>query len=282
MRLLASTILLPAILWAATPDLRTAERFYGQARYSEALQAVTPVSDRDGGALFLAGRAAYGLGDYRKATDFLEKAVALQPADSARHLWLGRAFGRRAETSLPFMAPRYASRARQSFEKAVQLDPANGDALGDLFEYYLQAPGFLGGGLDKAKAILPKFRAIGPADYEFASAKLAEAEKDFAGAEQYLLRAVKLMPKSAGRVLDVAGFLSRQGRFQESVPWLDRAKTLAPGDPEVLYRTAEIYIESRQNLSMARTLLQEYLRANLNPDLPSRTEAEKLLKKAGG
>ena len=33
---------------------------------------------------------------------------------------------------------------------AAQLEPANPEILGDLLEYYLEAPGFLGGGFDKA------------------------------------------------------------------------------------------------------------------------------------
>ena len=46
-----------------------------------------------------------------------------------------------------FTATGLASKARQNFERAVQLDPQNREALSDLFEYYLEAPGFLGGGL---------------------------------------------------------------------------------------------------------------------------------------
>ena len=63
--------------------------------------------------------------------------------------WLGKAQGRRAETASPFTAPSYASKARQAFEKSVELDGKNLEAINDLFSYYLEAPGFLGGGLNK-------------------------------------------------------------------------------------------------------------------------------------
>ena len=42
------------------------------------------------------------------------------------------------------------------FERAVALDPANREAVGDLFDYYLGAPGFLGGGANKRKRWLRK------------------------------------------------------------------------------------------------------------------------------
>lgn len=241
-----------------------------------------PLLPGGGDALLLAGRAAYGMGDYKKATDYLEKATAQNPGNSLYFLWLGRAFGRRAETSLPFTAPHYASKARQNFEKAVELDASNGEALNDLFEYYLEAPGFLGGGLDKAQALLPKIKSVDPAEHEFAMAKLLESRKDFHNAEQHLRRAAEIAPKSVGRVLDVARFLARQGRFPESVNWLHRAETMAPKHPEVLFQTAQTYIEAKQNLEEARKMLEQYLRTQLNPDLPSREEAEKLLKQASG
>lgn len=282
MRILFLGAALGALLFAAPVELRKAEELYQQTRYREALHAVQPLLGQDSGALLLAGRAAYGLGDYRKATEFLEQLTQREPSNSNAYHWLGRTFGRRAETSFPLTAPHYASKARQSFEKAVELNPANGEALNDLFEYYLQAPGFLGGGLDKAQALLPKIKAIDTAEQEFALARLQEARKDFPGAENHLRRAAELAPKSVGRVLDVARFLARRGRFPESVTWLGRAEKIAPKSPQVLFQTAQMYIEAKQNLPAARALLQEYLRAPLNPELPAREEAEKLLKQTAG
>lgn len=282
MRITLLGLAFATLAMAAPEPLRNAEALYQQTRYRDALQAVQPLLGHNSDALLLAGRAAYGMGDYRKATDFLERAVQANPSNSHYYHWLGRAFGKRAETSIPITAPHYASKARQNFEKAVQLDASNGEALNDLFEYYLQAPGFLGGGLDKAQGLLAKIKAIDPAEYEFAQSKLMEARKDFNNAEQHLRRAADLAPKSVGRVLDVARFLARHGRFNESVTWLGRAETIAPKDPQVMFKTAQTYIEAKQNLPAARSLLQSYLRAPLNPDLPTREEAEKLLKQASG
>ena len=61
--------------------------------------------------------------------------------------WEG--YGRRAETANPLSAPMLASKARKAFEKSVELDERNLEAINDLFSYYMEAPGFLGGGLDK-------------------------------------------------------------------------------------------------------------------------------------
>jgi len=282
MRLLLSGLLFVLLAAGSPADLQKAEALYRQTRYREALQLVQPFTGKDAAAQFLAGRAAYGLADYKKAVSFLESAVASNPNNADYIHWLGRAFGMRADTALPITAPHYASKARQNFEKAVQVNPANGEALNDLFEYYLQAPGFLGGGLDKAQSLIEKIRAVDPAEAEFALSKLHEARKDFHTAEQHLRRAADLAPKSVGRVLDVARFFARHNRFPESVTWLQRASKLSPKDPQVLFKTAQTYIEAKQNIPAAKAMLEEYLRSPLNPDLPPRADAEKLLKQASG
>src|SRR6188768_1364422 len=113
MRILFLGAALEAFLWAAPMELRKAEELYQQTRYREALQAVQPLLGQDSSAMLLAGRASYGLGDYREATELLEKLTQREPSNSNAYHWLGRAFGRRAETSFPLSAPHYASKARQ-------------------------------------------------------------------------------------------------------------------------------------------------------------------------
>jgi tetratricopeptide (TPR) repeat protein len=123
---------------AAGQDLQQARALYQKTQYEEALKAIG--GRKDAPAMLLAGQSYIGLEDYKKAIDVLEKAGT----DSESHLWLGRAYGHRAETAMPLLAPRYATKARQAFEKAIELDPKNILAMNDLFEYYMQAPGFLG------------------------------------------------------------------------------------------------------------------------------------------
>jgi hypothetical protein len=48
--------------------------------------------------------------------------------------------------------PFLAWKVKEHFERAVTLDPGNLAARADLMEYYLKAPGFLGGSEEKARA----------------------------------------------------------------------------------------------------------------------------------
>ena len=85
-----------------------------------------------------------------------------------------------------------------------------------------------------------------------------------------------------GRLIDLARYLAKQGRVQESEAVFDQAQKLDPDSPKVLFWRAKTYVQEKQNLDKAQALLKRYLQSNLTPDDPSREEAEKLLKKTMG
>lgn len=283
MRFCAAALLGVWPLLAASPaGLDQARKLYQFTDYEASLKILQAIQPKDGPVYELIGRNHYMQGEYKKATEILEKAVAADPGNSDYELWLGRAFGRRAETASPFTAPPNANKARQHFEKAVQLNPRNMEALSDLFEYYLEAPGFLGGGLDKAVSVADQMASIDPVEGHWVQARLAEKKKEFGGAEEHLQRAAEMAPHQASRLIDLARFLAKQGRYQESEQSFRKAEKIAPNSPQVIYARADTYIQQGRNLETARKLLKRYLQAQLTPDDPPRAAAEKLLKKASG
>ena len=283
MRLRAATLLVVWPLLAASPaGLAEARHLYQLTDYGASLKILEAIDSKGAEVFELIGRNYYMQGEFKKATEVLEKAAAADPADSNCELWLGRAFGRRAETASPLAAPSNANKARQHFEKAVQLNPRNVDALSDLFEYYVQAPGFMGGGIDKATGVADRLASIDPVEGHSAQARLAEARKQLGIAEEHLKRAAEMAPKQVGRLIELARFLARHGRYQESDLSFSRAEIVAPNSPQFIYARADTYIEQHRNLAVARALLKRYLATQLTPDDPSRADAEKLLKKASG
>jgi tetratricopeptide (TPR) repeat protein len=236
----------------------------------------------DAAAYLLTGKNHFMLRDYKRAVEYFEKALALSPANSEYELWLGRAWGRRAESSNSPMAVVYANRTRQCFEKAVAMDPHNYEAKNDLFDFYLNAPGLVGGGVERAGAAARSISLERPPEYEFEEAQLAVKRKDYAAVEAHLRRAMQLAPGEAGRVLDLAQWIAKRGRPGESELLFAQARKLEPGQPKIDFAEAKADIENHRNLAHARKLLQGYLSASLTPDDPPREEAGKLLKLAGG
>jgi tetratricopeptide (TPR) repeat protein len=268
-----------AATWASAQDgLQRAEALYKRTDYAESLALLRDVPAPKAAVYNLIGRDYFMLGEYKKASDAFQKALVLEPSNSVYAHWLGRALGRRAETSGPFLAPMHASKARQYFEQAVALDAANEEALNDLFDFYLQAPGFLGGGYEKAEQVAKRIGERNEAEGHFAQAQLADKRRQYDTAEDQLRRAMELAPHQVGRVLDLAKYLAKRGRYQESEATFDRAVQLDPNSPKVYFARARVYIEEKRNLDKARDLLIKYLRSNLTPDDPPRDQAEKLLK----
>jgi Flp pilus assembly protein TadD len=227
----------------------------------------------------LTGQDWFMLGEYKKAGDAFEKAVHMEPSNSELYHWLGRTYGRRAETGSMLTAPGNASKARQYFEKAVELDPKNQEAVNDLFDYYLEAPGFLGGGLNKAQTMAAHIGTLNPAEGHYAEAQIKDKLKQYSDAEAQLRIAAELAPHQVGRVIDIAKYLAKLHRFVESEMMFDKAAKMAPQEPKVLYQRAETYVQTNRNLEEARKLLQEYVQSKLTPDDPPREQAQALLKK---
>src|ERR1039458_6257216 len=273
---------LGGLLWGSGPEYERAHKLYQLTEFQQSIQVLQAIPDGDSAVVALMGRDYYGLGDFKKATEWLEKAVAREPGSSDFHLWLGRAYGRRAETSSMITAPVYANKARQNFEMSAQINPLNLDAQSDLFEYYLEAPGFLGGGFEKATAKAAELARLSPADGYSAEAKLAENRKEYSSAEAHLRRAIDAAPRSVGRLIELARLFTKQGRYQEADQSLAKAEQIAPNSPRVMFAKAELYIKGKRNLDLAKQLLKQYLSSRLTPDDPPRSAAEKLLRQVQG
>ncbi len=262
-------------------DLSKAEDLYKHTDYGGSIASL----DRhaiDAPTLFLLGRDYFMLGDFKKSVDYFGKVTELVPGNAEYWDWLGRAYGRKAETSSPLAAMGLASKARTAFEKSVELDSKNKDALSDLFDYYLEAPGFLGGGYDKALGVAEKTSRVDPAEAYFQEAKLAQKRKEYESAESHLRKAVEMGPREIGHLLSLARFLALQGRVKESDAVFLQAQNIAPNSPKLWFARADVLIKGHRDLPEAKQLLQKYMKASLTVDDPPKSDASRLLKEVGG
>jgi len=78
---------------------------------------------------------------------------------------------------------------RQSFEKAIQLNPKHVEARWALVEFYLQLPAILGGSESKANKYADELSGISPVDHYLAKGRIEEYFERYEKAEKYYLKA---------------------------------------------------------------------------------------------
>lgn len=98
-----------------------------------------------------------------EALKLAEQCVASHPKESICHESLGNVLGTKALNAGIFSAMSYAGKIRDAFRTAVDLDPNNLSARFSLQQYYLAAPGIVGGGVDKAQALATDTGKTNPA-----------------------------------------------------------------------------------------------------------------------
>src|SRR5882762_10699152 len=151
-------------------------------------------------------RAYFALSNWDRAASACEKAVSLAPNNGEYHLWLGRTYGEKADASNFFTAAGLAKKVRTEFERSVALDPNNAAARTDLAEFYLEAPGIVGGGQDKARAQVDTLAKLNPAKAHWVNGRIAEKNKDTPRAEREYRAAIAESQAAARAWLNLALF----------------------------------------------------------------------------
>ena len=157
-----------------------------------------------------------------------EKAVQELPGSAEAYLWLGRAYGQKAMKASIFSQMGLAKKCRISFEKAVALDPGSADARVDLIQYYANAPGIVGGGLEKARMEIKALDGLDAARGALMSGYVLAKEKKPVEAEAEYRRAVSLKPGDAAIRVRFGHFLERAGRKDEAKDSYREALRLDP------------------------------------------------------
>ncbi len=214
-------------------------------------------------------RAYFSVGDWDHAVSYCDKAVRLEPNNSRYHLWLGRAFGEKASHSSSWTAAGLARKLRVELERAVALDPRNIDARTDLAEFYLEAPGIVGGGQDKARAAAATLATLNPAKAHWVNARIAEKNKDAARAEKEYQLELEASHGSADAWLDIALFYRRSARLDKVEDAINHAERAEVGSPDVLVDASETLIRAGRNFPLAIQLLRRYLSSSMVEEAPA-------------
>ncbi len=182
---------------------------YQHGKFQDALESISSLVKQDPGdaiTLMWLGKACIKLHRYDDAIKNLEQAEKLDPKNALIHYWLAHAYGEKASHSFFMTATGWARKTVDEFKTASNLAPDDLDVRFDLIDYFLQAPGFLGGGRDKAETQAAEIARISPRKGYLARAQIFEDKKDWERARNELLDAIAKFPDSAGPYVDLSQF----------------------------------------------------------------------------
>ncbi len=216
-------------------------------------------SPTDAEANNLLCRAYFMLEEWDHGISACERAVNLAPQNSLYHLWLGRVYGEKADRAGFLSAAGLAKKVRSEFERAVELDPKSWQARTDLAEFYLEAPGIVGGGKDKARAQADVLASLNPAMAHYMNGRIAEKNKDIATAERKYRAAIEASHGGAHAWLNLALFYRHQNRLDEMEQGLRTMESRPLDRPESLMDGGSIALRTGRNYALGIELVRKYL-----------------------
>ena len=204
-------------------------------------------------------RADFELDDWDAGIPACEKAVSLAPDNGLYHLWLGRIYGEKADRSGFLKAAGLAKKVHSEFERAVEFDPNNWEAHTDLAEFYLEAPGIVGGGEDKARAQADLLTTMNPAMADWVRARIAQKKKDNAVAEKEYRAAIDASHGGARAWVNLAGFYRHTGHLDEMEHALRTMESCPLDWHAALMDGASLLLRTGRNYPLAIRLVRHYL-----------------------
>jgi tetratricopeptide (TPR) repeat protein len=274
--LAVALLVLPLVLPAQPPAVHEGvlcERV-GDSRYPDARPRVQAVAAGSGAAAaFAQGCLQMADGRFDRAGDAFERAAKQQDGNAVYHFWLGQAYGAQAQRANVLRQASLARRTKQAFDRAVQLDPDYLEARAGLVQFYLLAPGVMGGSVDKAREQAGEVRRRNPYRGAFLAASIAQRQKDAAGALREYQALVAQYPDSVAPWSALATLHGQRKEWEQAWSVVDRMLKAMPESMVAHYAVGRLAAESGQRLDRGAAALERYLAYQPKPGEPSRAGA---------
>jgi len=234
--LVAASVLFFCRLSSAQTSVEEIEQHIRNGEYDRARSSLASLIESDP----INARAQYWLGrlllfmynDTEGAAEHLQLAVEYDDENAEYHWMLGNAYGRQALEANIFSQMSLAGDVKEQFERAVELDSNEVRFRTSLMQFYVQAPGIVGGSIDRALVQADAIYRMDPYAGHAARASIAVAEDELTLAEVEWKKAIEV-DSTQWTAFHRLGYLYLQlGRGEESIPLFRNYVALAPDDAD--------------------------------------------------
>jgi tetratricopeptide (TPR) repeat protein len=248
-----------SIACQAQTTLERAKGFYEAKKYTDAETTLKLISKNHpdyAEAQYYLGRTALDQKKYDDAVDYFDEATKANPKAADYFSSLGDTYGTIAQNSSLFKQGLLAPKMKSAWEKAIALDSKNMSARLSLVQFYLQAPGFMGGSVDKAKETARQIIALKPAEGYQQMGNILNYEKRTEDAEKEY---EKMAAADPAYNVALIGYYQNLKHYDKAFSFVENMLKKDPDDFAAIYQLGKTAALSGQKLELGERSLQKYL-----------------------
>jgi tetratricopeptide (TPR) repeat protein len=248
-------------------QFETAVRLFDGGKYNESKQLFLEVLKGDvhnAEVLYYLGTLTMNE-DYDTAIEYLKTAVEVNSGIAKYHFKLGDAYGLKAQRGGLFGKLGAATNCKEQYLLATSLDTKLTEARLHLIEFYLQAPGIVGGSEQKALAQADTIKMYDPYEGYLAEARIRDYQKEKAQQEECFRKAIVVNPNriDAYRALWLIAMNENDATKADAI----FKKALAAVDNKSdLFLQAGLYYVEKNDFTKARGMFDEAIKKNPKND----------------
>lgn len=185
-------ILFPLLIFSQS-DFDRGEKLFREEKFEQAqvlLEHVLVTQPSNLKAIEYLGDIAGRNKSWDKALGYYKKLKQLKPTEANYYYKYGGVLGMKAKESSKFQALGMIGEIKESFEKAITLNPKHIEARWALVMIYIQLPGIVGGSETKAVKYSNELLKLSPVDGYLSKGQIEEYFKRYSLAEQQYKKAI--------------------------------------------------------------------------------------------
>lgn len=185
-------ILFPLLIFSQS-DFDRGEKLFREEKFEQAqvlLEHVLVTQPSNLKAIEYLGDIAGRNKSWDKAIGYYKKLKQLKPTEANYYYKYGGVLGMKAKESSKFQALGMIGEIKESFEKAITLNPKHIEARWALVMIHIQLPGIVGGSETKAVKYSNELLKLSPVDGYLSKGQIEEYFKRYSLAEQQYKKAI--------------------------------------------------------------------------------------------
>lgn len=231
-------------------------------RYQDALAVFHDLEERlptSDSLDYYIGRCLFATDELDASAKAFERAIQQNTTSSLYYQWLGIARSVQAQEASIFRKPGLAKKCRSALERAVELDGENLDARYNLLQYYIMAPGIMGGSEEKARVQAQEIERLDPRLGCRAMVSIHENAKEYEEAEKIQQRYLAENPADSLAKLDLGFYYQRREAWAKAREVFESLVRRHPDWPDPLYQVGRTGVFCGEELEQAEEAFYRFI-----------------------